>query len=90
MILPNERYWLRNCHGFRVDTPRRRLGIVEDVLYGSERDRPSALAVRGGVFGRRVELVPIEAVEVIEPRHERLALGRRAPRAVSSGSWKGP
>lgn len=67
-------YWLRHCHGFRVDIPRRRLGIVEDVLYGAEHDRPSALAVRGGLFGRRLELVPVEDVDTVDPRRKRVAL----------------
>lgn len=70
-------YWFRHCHGFRVDAPRGRVGIVEDVLYGAEHDRPSALAVRGGLFGQRLELVPIEDVETIDPRLKRLFL--RAP-----------
>ena len=68
-------YWLRHCHGFRVDTPRGRVGIVEDVLYGADHHRPSVLAVRGGLFGRRLELVPIEEVDTIDPRRKRLALG---------------
>lgn len=68
-------YWLSHCHGFRVDSPRGRLGIVEDVLYGVEHDRPSALAVRGGLFGGRLELVPIETVHTVEPRRKRLTLG---------------
>lgn len=67
-------YWLRHCHGFRVDSPRGRLGIVEDVLYGAERDHPSALAVRGGLFGQRLELVPIETVDRVEPSRKRLML----------------
>jgi hypothetical protein len=67
-------YWTRNCHGFRVELARRRLGIVEDVLYGAEPGRPAALVVRGGVFGGRVELVPVEAVETIEPSRRRLTL----------------
>lgn len=68
-------YWLRHCHGFRVDSPRGRVGIVEDVLYGAERDRASALAVRGGLFGQRVELIPIEEVDTIAPRRKRIVLG---------------
>jgi hypothetical protein len=67
-------YWLRHCHGFRVDSPRGRLGIVEDVLYGAEHDRPSALAVRGGLFGQRLELVSIETVDTVEPSRKRLTL----------------
>lgn len=68
---------LRYCHGFRVDTPDGRLGVVEDVLYGDDQDRPSALAVRGGLFGHRLEVVPIETVKSIEPRRKRLSLAAR-------------
>ena len=49
--MTDDTYWIRNCHGFRVYSPRGRLGIVEDVLYGGDPDRPAALAVRGGLFG---------------------------------------
>jgi hypothetical protein len=69
-----ESYWLRHCHGFRVESPGGRLGIVEDVLYGEDPERPKALAVRGGLFGQRVELVPVEKVEAIEPDRKRLTL----------------
>jgi hypothetical protein len=67
-------YWLRNCHGFRVETPRGRLGIVEDVLYGAEHDEPAALAVRGGILGQRREVIPVETVDSIEPSRKRLTL----------------
>jgi len=67
-------YWLRHCHGFRVDSPRGRRGIVEDVLYGAEHDHPSALVVRGGLFGRRLELIPIETVDSVEPSRKLLTL----------------
>lgn len=70
-------YWLWFCHGFKVVSPRGRLGIVEDVLYGAERERPSALAVRGGLFGTRVELVPVEEVVHVVPRSKLLALRAR-------------
>jgi hypothetical protein len=73
-------YWLRHCRGFRVDSPRGRLGIVEDVLYGAEYDHPSALAVRRG---QRLELVPIETVDTVEPSRKRVTLegtfGERGP-----------
>ncbi len=70
----DERYWTRNCHGFRVDSANGRLGIVEDVLYGTDPERPAALAVRGGLFGTRVELVPIEQLAVVEPSRRRVKL----------------
>jgi hypothetical protein len=67
-------YWLRHCHGFRVESPRGRRGIVEDVLYGAEHDHPSALVVRGGLFGQRLELIPIETVDSVEPSRKLLTL----------------
>jgi len=72
--LTNHGYWLRNCHGYRVDSPRGRVGIVEDVLYGAKPNEPSALAVRGGLLGNRVKLVPVESVAVISPRRKLIAL----------------
>jgi hypothetical protein len=81
--LTSQAYWLKHCHGFRVDSPRRRLGIVEDVLFGAEPDRPSALAVRGGLFGSRVELVPVESVDQISPRSKRISLRDLSPRRSS-------
>jgi hypothetical protein len=67
-------YWTRNCHGFRVETPDGRLGIVEDVLYGADPNRPAALAVRGGLFGTRVEIVPTEELGRIDPRRTLVTL----------------
>jgi hypothetical protein len=72
-------YWLRNCHGFRVETPSGRLGLVEDVVYGAGPERPSALAVRGGILGRKLSVVPVDAVETIEPGRKRLTVGPRRP-----------
>ena len=66
--------WLRHCRGFRVDSPRGRRGIVEDVLYGAEHDHPSALVVRGGLFGQRLELIPIETVDSVDPSRKLLTL----------------
>lgn len=70
--------WLRHCHGFRVDGPSGRLGIVEDVLYGDDAARPAALAVLAGVLGRRVEIVPVEDVAAVDPRRRRIALRQAA------------
>jgi len=72
-------YWLRRCHGFRVDSAGERVGIVEDVLYGAEHDRPAALLVRSGIFKRKLEAISREDVEAIYPRTQRIsvrAIGR--------------
>jgi hypothetical protein len=49
--------------------------------YGAEHDHLSALVVRGGVFGQRLELIPIETVDSVEPRRKLLTLdhSRRDP-----------
>jgi hypothetical protein len=67
-------YWLRRCHGFRVDAAGRRIGIVEDVLYGAQHDRPSALLVRSGIFRRRLEAISLDDVEAVYPRAQRLSV----------------
>jgi hypothetical protein len=72
-------YWLRRCQGFRVDSEGRRIGTVEDVLYGAEHDRPSALLVRTGIFKRRLEAISLEDVEAIYPRAQRLSLRAFTP-----------
>lgn len=67
-------YWLGHCEGFRVDSSAGRVGLVEEVVFGGHRDRPDALVVRAGVLGRRLVLVPVEEVEGIRPRKERVLL----------------
>lgn len=73
-------FWLRRCHGFRVDSAEGRVGIVEDVLYGVEHDRASALVVRTGLLRQRREVVPVEEVDGIDPRLERVILRARPGR----------
>jgi len=52
--------------GFIVaDRHGRIVGRVECPMYGTEPDRPDALAVRAGLFARR-RLVPVDAIERID------------------------
>lgn len=67
-------YWLGRCEGFRVDSPAGRIGFVEDVLFRSRSARPETLAVRAGLFGRRLLLVSIESVEEVIPSRQRIVL----------------
>lgn len=76
--LDREPYWVQTCHGSTVVAGRRRLGIVEDVLYGAEPGRAVALAVRSGLFGGRVELVPVDEVVAVAPRARRVVVRDRA------------
>jgi len=65
---PGERdYELHRCQGFDVYSGEERLGVVDGVVYGSRFDRPDALEIRSGRFGRRPLLVPVEEIEAIEP-----------------------
>jgi uncharacterized protein YrrD len=67
-------YWLRRCQGFQVESEGRRIGIVEDILYGAEHDRPSALLIRSGLFKHRLEAISLSDVEAIYPRAQRVRL----------------
>jgi hypothetical protein len=69
-------YWLCRCEGFRVDGPDGRFGLVEAVMFRVRPDQPDALIVRAGVLGRRLAIVPIEDVDDVVPRRERVLLSR--------------
>lgn len=66
-------YWLAHCEGYRVESPAGRLGLVEEVIPPSGQ-RPGLLAVRGGLLGRRLLLVPVSDVAFVVPRALRLFL----------------
>jgi hypothetical protein len=80
----------RHCAGFRVESADGHIGFVEDVLFGSDPERPSALAIRSGLFSRHVDLVALEDIEEVVPNERRIRL--RAPRAdgVASAVSGGP
>lgn len=86
----DEDYWLGHCHGFRVDGPGGRLGVVEHVIYGSRVDRPDAVAVRLGLRRSRTVTVPVTDVTQVCPAHARLILGREAGTARKRGGWLHP
>lgn len=69
-------YWLCRSEGFRVDSPDGRFGLVEAVMFRTRPDEPDALIVRAGVLGRRLVIVPIQDVEEVLPRKERIVLKR--------------
>ena len=67
-------YWLCRCEGFSVDSPTRRIGVVEGLRFLSRIDQPDLLEVRAGLFGRQLLLIPIEEVEDILFAEGRLIL----------------
>jgi hypothetical protein len=70
----DRRYWATHCEGFRVDFPGGAHGYVEEVRHGSDPDRAAALVIRVGVLGRRVVIVPVDEIEYLVPRAERIWL----------------
>lgn len=57
-------YRLSRCEGFDVNSPTRRVGVVDGLRYLSRIDRPDVLEVRAGPFGRQLLLIPVEVEEV--------------------------
>ena len=66
-------YWLSHCEGFRVDTAFGRLGFVEECRPGVDSEG-GVLAVRAGLLGRRIVLVPTTEVDFVVPRAKRIWL----------------
>lgn len=67
-------YWLAHCEGYRVDGSEGRIGFVEEVRANPTDPEAPLLAVRAGRLGRRVMVVPSEAVQFILPRARRIWL----------------
>ncbi len=71
-------YWLRHCEGFRVDSGRRRLGVVECVAAEDAMDGAEVVAVRTGGFRSRRVMVALDDVVEVRPSECRLiVLGPR-------------
>jgi hypothetical protein len=81
-------YWLGRCQGFRVDSPHRRLGVVEEVRYASRCDRPDVIAVRPRRLRGLLFIVPVEEVAEIFPGRELVVL-HTSPRPTAAGQLQG-
>lgn len=75
-------YWLHHCEGYRVDGVHGRLGFVDEIRIDSVRAE-AFLAIRGGVLGRRVLVVPTTAVAAIVPRAMRIWLHSTEPTGIA-------
>jgi len=65
-------YWLAHCEGFRVEADEGAIGFVDSVLACPEGEL--TLAVRAGLLGRRVLLIPAGRIAFIVPRARRIWL----------------
>jgi uncharacterized protein YrrD len=68
-------YWLRNCQGFRVEAAGKKIGVVDDVVFGRESE-PATLLVRTGLFRLGVRAIPVDEIESIDPQRLRITLKR--------------
>lgn len=66
---------LARCEGFRVDSHSGTVGFVEGLRFASRIDRPDAIEVRGGRFGRQLFLIPVDRVEEVSRAEERVVVG---------------
>jgi hypothetical protein len=60
--------------GYSVETPSRRLGVVDAVLFDGLATQPSALSVRRGRFTRGVRIIDAADIEGIDARSRRIAV----------------
>jgi hypothetical protein len=65
-------YWLAHCEGFRVEAIEGTIGFVESVSPGPEGE--PMLAVRAGLLGRRVLIIPASSAAFIVPRAQKIWL----------------
>jgi hypothetical protein len=76
---PDAGHWLGRCEGFLVEGSDGTVGVVEDMIFDSGRDRPDLLVVRrGGRHRLRTVDVPVESVVAVRPDERRIVL---------RGSW---
>jgi hypothetical protein len=66
-------YWLRNCQGFRVDAGGKKVGVVDEVLFGRHSE-PATLLVRTGLFRLGLRAISVDEIESIDPRSLRITL----------------
>jgi len=66
-------YWLHRCEGFRVESPKGRIGTVRGVRFQGSIE-PELLEVHAGLLGHRLLLIPVEEVKAILPRERRVVL----------------
>jgi hypothetical protein len=71
-------YWLRNCQGFRVEVAGKKIGVVDDVLFG-QHSEPATLLVRTGLFRLGLRAISVDEIEAIDPKALRITLRSTSP-----------
>lgn len=65
-------YWLEHCDGYRVGSSDGWLGFVEEVIWDSEKERPSKLLVRESHDPFTLIEVSIHRISEIRPEFEEI------------------
>lgn len=79
---PSDRdYWLSRCEEFTVYAGNGLVGVVEGMRFESRVDRPDLLEVRCGHLGRRLLLVPVDDVDLVDPEERTIVLQAFRPAA---------
>ena len=73
-------YWVAHCEGYRVDGFEGRIGFVDEVRQNPADPATPLLAIRAGVLGRRILVVPANEVHLIVPAAQQVWL--RTPVSV--------
>jgi hypothetical protein len=74
------RVWAAHSHGYRVQCGKKRIGFVADVIE-PRGGVDGALVVRGGLFGRRLSLVPLDDVVSCDRERWRVTIEESAHQA---------
>jgi hypothetical protein len=75
----DDSYLLLRCRGFAVHDSNGRVGTVCDVTFGDP-PAPDVLAVRTGLFFRRVILIPTAQIDQIFAEKRRIVLAPQTER----------
>jgi hypothetical protein len=65
---------METWQGYSVETPSRRLGVVDAVLFDGLETKPSALSVRRGRFARGVRIIDAADILDVDARSHRIAV----------------
>jgi hypothetical protein len=75
-------YWIAHCEGYRVASHEGRLGFVDEVRENPADPATPLLAIRAGMLGRRILVVPADEVHMIAPRTQQIWL--RTPVTIAN------
>jgi len=67
-------YGLSRCRGFTVVRGRRRIGVVADVRFASNANRPDELLVRRGRLASRNVVISVSSIREVQLGERRVVL----------------